>query len=85
MHSGVSAKPVLAAWGHPTEGKPVFVGLALAADEDSDAWDGFPTDLCERGPRCPLLVVSDGAPRPIGPVERKVPAACGNASSTAHA
>jgi transposase-like protein len=44
MHPGAPAEPVLAAWGIDTDGKPVFVGLAPAASESTDAWDDFPTD-----------------------------------------
>jgi putative transposase len=37
MHPGAPAEPVLAAWGIDTDGKPVFVGLAPAASESTDA------------------------------------------------
>lgn len=62
MHRGAPAEPVLAAWGIDTCGKPVFVGLAPAAAESTDAWDEFLADLVDRGLRPPLLVISDGAP-----------------------
>jgi transposase-like protein len=62
MHDGARAEPVLAAWGITTAGKPVFVGLAAAGSESTDAWGDFLIDLVERGLRPPLLVVSDGAP-----------------------
>jgi putative transposase len=69
-HANAAAEPVLAAWGIDTDGKPVFVGLDAAASESGDAWEGFLTDLGERGLDCPLLVISDGAPGLIGAVER---------------
>jgi transposase-like protein len=62
MHPGAPAEPVLAAWGIDTDGKPVFVGLAPAASESTDAWDDFCADLKKRGLRPPLLGISDGAP-----------------------
>jgi putative transposase len=74
-HAGAAAEPVLAAWGISTDGKPVFVGLDAASSESGDAWEGFLTDLGERGLFCPLLVISDGAPGLIGAVERTMGAA----------
>jgi putative transposase len=74
-HANAAAEPVLAAWGISTDGKPVFVGLDAAGSESADAWDGFLRDLGERGLRCPLLVISDGAPGLIGAVERTMPQA----------
>jgi putative transposase len=74
-HVGASAEPVLAAWGITTEGKPVFVGLATSTAESTDAWSGFLSDLGERGLRCPLLVISDGAAGLIAAVEQTMPAA----------
>lgn len=62
MHPGAPAEPVLAAWGFDTDGKPVFVGLAAAASESTDAWDDFIADLKARGLRPPLLGISDGGP-----------------------
>ena len=53
----------------------MFVGLATAAGESTDAWSGFLTDLGERGLRCPLLVISDGAAGLIAAVEQTMPAA----------
>ena len=61
MHPGAPAEPVLAAWGIDTDGKPVFVGLAPAASETTDAWDDFLADLVGRGLGPPLLGISDGA------------------------
>src|SRR5215218_3440179 len=61
MHPGAPAEPVLAAWGIDTDGKPVFVGLAPAASESTDAWDDFLADLVGRGLGPPLLGISDGA------------------------
>jgi transposase-like protein len=69
-HANAAAEPVLAAWGIDTTGKPVFIGLDAVASESGDAWEGFLTGLGERGLRCPLLVISDGAPGLIGAVER---------------
>jgi putative transposase len=51
MHPGAPAEPVLAAWGIDTDGKPVFVGLAPASSESTDAWDDFLADLTHRGLR----------------------------------
>jgi putative transposase len=62
MHPSAPAEPVLCAWGIDTDGKPVFVGLAPASSESTDAWDDFLTGLAARGLRPPLLVISDGAP-----------------------
>jgi putative transposase len=62
MHEGARAEPVLAAWGIDTNGKPVFVGLAPATSESTDAWDDFLADLKRRGLKPPLLQISDGAP-----------------------
>jgi putative transposase len=61
MHPGAPAEPVLAAWGIDTDGKPVFVGLAPASSESTDAWDDFLADLVGRGLGPPLLGISDGA------------------------
>ena len=74
-HANASAEPVLAAWGIDTDGKPVFVGLDAASSESGDAWEGFLTGLGERGLRCPLLVISDGAAGLIGALERTMGAA----------
>ncbi|MEV0831520.1 transposase, partial [Nonomuraea rubra] len=52
------------------EGKPVFVGLAAAGSESTDAWHDFLTDLTARGLRPPLLSVSDGAPGLISAAEQ---------------
>ena len=61
---------MVAAWGIDTAGKPVFIGLDGAAAESGDAWEGFLTDLGERGLHAPLLIVSDGAPGLISAAER---------------
>lgn len=53
----------------------MFVGLEAAGSESGDAWEGFFTGLGERGLRCPLLVISDGAAGLIGAVERILGAA----------
>lgn len=74
-HVGAAAEPVLAAWGIDIDGKPVFVGLEAASSESGDAWAGFLSGLGERGLRCPLLVISDGASGLIGAVERTMGAA----------
>jgi transposase-like protein len=74
-HVGAAAEPVLAAWGITTEGQPVFVGLDTATGESTDAWHALLTDLGARGLRCPLLVISDGAPGLITAVEQTMPAA----------
>jgi len=75
MHPGSPAEPVLAAWGVSTDGKPVFVGLAPGTGESTQAWAEFLTDLTERGLRCPLLVVSDGARGLIAAIEQVFPEA----------
>jgi len=64
---------VLAAWGIDTDGKPVFIGLAPAASESTDAWHDFLADLTERGLRAPLLGISDGAPGLTGAFDRAFP------------
>jgi len=74
MHPGAPAEPVLAAWGIDVDGKPVFVGLAPASSESTDAWDDFLADLKERGLGAPLLPISDGAPGLIGAFDRAFPA-----------
>jgi putative transposase len=53
----------------------VFVGLDAASSESGDAWEGFLTGLGERGLRCPLLVISDGAAGLIGALEQTMGAA----------
>jgi transposase-like protein len=73
MHPGSPAEPILAAWGITTDGKPVLVGLDVAASEGSDAWDEFLDGLADRGLRAPLLVISDGAAGLIGAIERNLP------------
>ena len=74
MHPGAPAEPVLAAWGIDVDGKPVFVGLAPAALESTDAWDDFLADLVGRGLRGPLLGISDGAAGLTGAFDRAFPA-----------
>jgi transposase-like protein len=73
MHAGAPAEPVLAAWGIDTDGRPVFVGLAPAASESTDAWDDFLADLTARGLRPPLLGISDGAGGLLAAFERAFP------------
>lgn len=73
MHPGAPAEPVLAAWGIDVCGKPVFVGLAPAASESTDAWEDFLADLKERGLRPPLLEISDGAPGLVAAIELHFP------------
>lgn len=75
MHEGARAEPVLAAWGIDTTGAPVFVGLAAAAGESTDAWSDFLADLCARGLGSPIMVISDGAPGLIAAIEVSFPAA----------
>jgi putative transposase len=74
MHPGAPAEPVLAAWGIDVDGKPVFVGLAPAASESTDAWDDFLADLVGRGLGAPLLPISDGAAGLTGAFDRAFPA-----------
>jgi putative transposase len=73
MHAGAPAEPVLAAWGIDTDGRPVFVSLAPAASESTDAWDDFLADLKGRGLRAPLLGISAGAPGLTGAFDRAFP------------
>jgi transposase-like protein len=73
MHPGARAEPVLAAWGISTEGAPVFVALAAAGSESTDAWGGFLDELVGRGLRPPLLVISDGAAGLINAAECSLP------------
>jgi transposase-like protein len=73
MHAGAPAEPVLAAWGIDVDGKPVFVALAPAVSESTDAWDDFLADLKGRGLRAPLLGISDGAPGLTGAFDRAFP------------
>jgi transposase-like protein len=47
----------------------VFVALAPASTESTDAWDDFLEGLTARGLRPPLLVVSDGAPGLLAAIE----------------
>jgi transposase-like protein len=63
-HAGARAEPVLCAWGITTIGAPVFLALDGASSESHDACTGFLRDLVARGLRPPLLVITDGAPRP---------------------
>ncbi len=49
--------------------------LEAASSESGDAWAGFLSGLTERGLRCPLLVISDGASGLIGAVETTLSAA----------
>jgi putative transposase len=73
MHPGAPAEPILAAWGIDVDGKPVFVGLAPAASESTDAWDDFLADLVGRGLGAPLLGISDGAAGLTGAFDRAFP------------
>ncbi|MFI6743436.1 IS256 family transposase [Nonomuraea sp. NPDC050451] len=73
MHDGQRAEPVLAAWGITVDGKPIFIGLAAAGAESTDAWHDFLTDLAGRGLHPPLLIVSDGAPGLISAAEQVFP------------
>jgi len=69
MHPNAPAEPVLAAWGITTGGKPVFIGLAPAGSESTDAWADFLGELKDRGLRPPLLGICDGAPGLISALE----------------
>lgn len=75
MHDSVRGEPLLAAWAITSDGKPVLLHLAIAGSESTDAWDGFLSDLKDRGLRAPLLVVSDGAKGLIAAVEANWPGA----------
>jgi len=69
MHPNAPAEPVLATWGITTGGKPVFIGLAPAGSESTDAWADFLGELKDRGLRPPLLGICDGAPGLISALE----------------
>jgi putative transposase len=73
MHPGAPAEPVLAAFRIDVDGKPVFVGLAPASSESTDAWDDVLADLTHRGLGAPLLPISDGAPGLTGAFDRAFP------------
>jgi putative transposase len=73
MHAGSRAKPVLAAWGITSDGKPVFVGLDAGGAESTDAWGEFLDGLEKRGQRDPLLIISDGAAGLIAAIETVFP------------
>src|SRR4051794_9401443 len=73
VHPDARAEPVLAACGITTAGKPVLIGLEVAANEGNDAWDDFLDGLTQRGLRPPLLVISDGAAGLVGGIDRKLP------------
>src|SRR6266576_6155239 len=75
LHPGSPAEPVLAAGGITTGGKPAFVGLAPRSGESADAWHDCLTDLKDRGPGSPLLVISNGAPGLIAAIEQAYPKA----------
>lgn len=75
MHDSVRGEPLLAGWAITSIGKPVLLSLAIAGSESLDAWDGFLTDLKQRGLRAPLLVVSDGAKGLTGAIEVNWPGA----------
>jgi putative transposase len=62
------------------DGKPVFVGLAPASSESTDAWDDFLADLVARGLRAPLLGISDGAPGCVAPSTERSAPACASAA-----
>src|SRR4030095_15194145 len=70
MHAGARAKPVLAAWGITTCGKPVLVALSAANAESTDAWADFLSELYQRGLQSPLLIISDGAAGLISAAEQ---------------
>src|SRR5271166_4569641 len=62
-------RPSRCAWGITTGGKPVFIGLAPAGSESTDAWAHFLGELKDRGLRPPLVGISDGAPGLISALE----------------
>jgi hypothetical protein len=55
--------------GITTDGKRVFIGLAPAGSESTDAWADFLGELTDRGLHPPLLGISDGAPGLISALE----------------
>ena len=71
----LTAEPVLAAYGITTVGQPVLLAVEPGASESHDAWAGLLEGLAQRGPRVPLLVVSDGAAGLIGAIETKMASA----------
>jgi putative transposase len=76
LHPGAPAEPVLAAWGIDVDGKPVFVGLAPASSESTDAWDDFLADLKERGLGAPLLGSATAPPGSSAPSTGRSRPAC---------
>jgi putative transposase len=52
---------VLMALGVRTTGEKVVLGLRVAGDEQTAAWQGLLEDLTARGLRRPALVISDGS------------------------
>ena len=61
--------------GEPAKIALGLLKLTVPSSESGDAWEGFLTGLGERGLRCPLLVISDGAAGLIGALEQTMGAA----------
>jgi len=53
---------VLVAWGFTVQGERVLLDVCLGQRERVEDWLDLGQGLLRRGLRCPLLVVSDGAP-----------------------
>jgi transposase-like protein len=66
---------VLCAWGIDSEGERVLLGVQLGMRESEEDWLSLGRDLTRRGLRCPLLVVTDGAPGLVGAAEELWPGA----------
>lgn len=73
LHLGQPREAVLAAWGFTEEGKKVLLGLAPGTKEDTASGREFLRDLKHRNLCDPILVVTDGAPGLIRPVEECFP------------
>lgn len=64
---------VLCAWGIDSDGERVLLGVQLGMRESEEDWLSLGRDLTRRGLRCPLLVVTDGAPGLVSAAEELWP------------
>jgi putative transposase len=65
---------VLVAWGFTEDGERVLLSVMLGMRESHEDWLELGRDLIGRGLGAPLLIVADGAPGLIKPVEQCWPA-----------
>jgi putative transposase len=66
---------VLCAWGIDKGGQRVLIDVCLGMRESEEDWTGLGRGLVARGLRCPLMVVSDGAPGLTNAIEALWPQA----------